>query len=187
MLGAGGLGAAGACVGGAGLGVDGPPPVPVTGGAAGAGAGALGTCVLGDGAGLVGAAGAGCAGCACCTGPGWAPGQPCPAPCPRSPAAGPWPSWSTCQGAAVPPLVLGGGVVAAWFSGVTARTLSLLSLLFRLLASFFTRVFVLPLNLNFEKGTWTTAKPARGAPGNQPAPPPGFIPVVPKKRPRIDM
>jgi hypothetical protein len=36
-------------------------------------------------------------------------------------------------------------------------------------------------------GTWTTTKPERAEPLNQPAPPPGFANDVPKNRPRIDM
>lgn len=36
-------------------------------------------------------------------------------------------------------------------------------------------------------GTCTTTKPERGAPWNQPAPPPGLAPDVPKKWPLIDM
>lgn len=36
-------------------------------------------------------------------------------------------------------------------------------------------------------GTCTTTKPERAAPWNQPAPPPGFDPEVPKKCPLIDM
>jgi hypothetical protein len=46
-----------------------------------------------------------------------------------------------------------------------------------------------PAFLNFidSNGTWTTTKPGRREPLNQPAPPPGLARVVPKKRPLIDM
>ena len=73
----------------------------------------------------------------------------------------------------VPPPVL--------YSGTAAFAL----LFFRIVARAAARFFV--LGCNRSNGTCTTAKPGRGAPLKQPAPPPGFELEVPKYLPMIDM
>lgn len=47
------------------------------------------------------------------------------------------------------------------------------------------RALLVPCRVS--SGTCTTTKPDRDEPGYQPAPPPGFMWVVPKNRPLIDM
>src|SRR5437868_10020135 len=72
--------------------------------------------------------------------------------------------------AAAPPLLLPPPVAALRIAAMRRKCLSCLFDMCRL-----------------ENGTWTTTKPGRALPLNQPAPPPGFANVVPKKCPRIDM